>query len=397
MPKVSVIIPCFNQGQFLGQAIVSVQNQTFQDIEIIIVNDGSTDDETAEICSSFEGPGIKVMHTVNQGLAAARNTGIEQAEGIYILPLDADDKIGPNYIKEAAAILDEEPDVGIVYCKAQLFGAVNSQWPLPEYSLEEMLKNNIIFCSALFRRDDWQRVGGYDPGMIYGWEDYDFWISLIERGRQVRQLADTCFFYRVDPNSMVRSKEKWQKVEMFKRIYHRHSSFIGEHIDVWIETILAHNEPTIVSRLYVNCGKGICDSESIKQEINLDTKSVCFNIEQYEDPNEIRFDPTDCPATIEMISVQLLGDFGKRKVQIDELKSNAFRTVDQLFYFDTDDPQIFFPLNKDQLKSASEILLVFNIRSIKEQALRDIIRMISEQDTTCKKSIDLLRLLGLKR
>jgi len=397
MPAVSVIIPCFNQGEYLREAVESVRSQTFEDLEIIIVDDGSDDGKTPQICAALEGPGVKVINTPNQGLAAARNTGIAESKGQYILPLDADDKIGSNYIEEAAAILKEEPDVGIVYCKAQLFGAVNTQWPLPEYSLEEMLKNNIIFCSALYRRDDWERAGGYDPGMIYGWEDYDFWLSLIERGRQVRQLNGTHFFYRVDPHSMVRSTEKWQKIEMFKRIYHRHSSFIGKHISVWIETILAHNEPTIVSRLYVNCGKGISDSESIKQEINLDTKSVCFNVEQYENLKEIRFDPTDCPAIIEMISVQLLGDFGKRKVEIDELKSNGIKTVDRLFCFDTDDPQIFFPLNKDQLKSVSEILLVFNIRSIKEQALRDIIRTISEQDKTCKKSMDFLRLLGLKR
>jgi hypothetical protein len=196
---------------------------------------------------------------------------------------------------------------------------------------------------------------------------------------------------------MVRSKEKWQKVEMFKRIYQRHSPFIGEHIEVWIETILAHNEPTIVSRLYVNCGEGISDSNSVKKEINLETHFLNFNIEHFNNCEEIRFDPTDCPVCIEILSVELLGDFGKRKVEVDGLGSNAFRTVDRLFLFDSDDPQFYFPLTKDQLKSVSELNVVFNLKSIKEQALRDIIQLVAEQEPASKKSIKYRRLLGFRK
>ena len=135
------------------------------------------------------------------------------------------------------AILDADSEVGIVYCKARLFGAVETDWLLPDYSLERMLVDNLIFCSAFFRRDDWLDAGGYDPGMVYGWEDYEFWLGLIERGRKVVRLEENLFCYRVASDSMVRSKEKWQKVAMFRRIYERHQRLFSDNIGVWIETI----------------------------------------------------------------------------------------------------------------------------------------------------------------
>ncbi|MGA7277376.1 MAG: glycosyltransferase family A protein, partial [Desulfocapsaceae bacterium] len=272
MAKVSVVIPCFNQGAYLDEAVQSVLQQSYADLEIIIVNDGSTDALTIEQCNSYQESRIHTLNTDNQGLAAARNKGIAAAEGTYILPLDADDRIAAKYLEEAVAVLDSDPDIGIVYCKARLFGAVETDWGLPPYSLKEMLKNNVIFCSALFRKTDWELVGGYDAGMVYGWEDYDFWLSLIERNRGVKQLSGTYFFYRVSPDSMVRSKEKWQKIEMFKRIYQRHTQFIGEHIEIWIDAVLEFNEPTLTSRLYVNCGRGIEDRDSVARHIVSSTK-----------------------------------------------------------------------------------------------------------------------------
>ncbi len=237
MPTVSVIIPCYNQGQFLDEAVDSVLVQSFADFEIIIVNDGSTDDLTNRLLKTYAKEKTRVIATANMGLAAARNNGIAVACGKYILPLDADDRIGTSYLEKAVAILDADSEVGIVYCKARLFGAVETDWLLPDYSLERMLVDNLIFCSAFFRRDDWLDAGGYDPGMVYGWEDYEFWLGLIERGRKVVRLEENLFCYRVASDSMVRSKEKWQKVAMFRRIYERHQRLFSDNIGVWIETI----------------------------------------------------------------------------------------------------------------------------------------------------------------
>ena len=238
MVKISVVIPCYNQGETLLEALESVTVQTFRDHEAIVVDDGSTNPATGEILRSLKAPETRVIHTVNQGLAAARNNGIEAARGSYILPLDADDRIAPTYLERAAAVLDARPDVGIVYCKAETFGEVQGAWKIPEYSLEQMLLDNIIFCSAMFRKEDWQQVGGFDGAMTHGWEDYDFWLSLIGKGAEVYQIPEVLFFYRVASDSMVRSKTRAQKIEMFARIFRKHRVLYGDNIEVWIQKIL---------------------------------------------------------------------------------------------------------------------------------------------------------------
>ena len=197
MPKVSVIIPCYNQGAYLEEAVESVLAQTFQDFEILVVDDGSTDAETVKMLKDSAWPKTRVIRTENQGLSAARNTGIREAQGVYILPLDADDKIGKGYLEDAVRILDRHSEIGIVYCEASYFGVKGGRWDLPEYSLDKILNHNVIFCTALFRKADWEAVGGYNVNMVYGWEDWDFWLSLIHRGRKVYRIPKIYFYYRL--------------------------------------------------------------------------------------------------------------------------------------------------------------------------------------------------------
>jgi len=205
MAKVCVVIPCYNQGEYVMDAIDSVLEQSFTDFEIIIVNDGSTDYATNEILQKLDIPKVKVIHTENCGLASARNTGITATNAEYILPLDADDKIGKRYLEEAVAILDRNREVGIVYCDAEYFGERSGRWDVPNFSEQSMLFHNAIFCSAVFRKSDWFRVGGYNSNMKYGHEDHDFWLSLIEIGAKVRKIDQTLFYYRVKESSMIKS------------------------------------------------------------------------------------------------------------------------------------------------------------------------------------------------
>ena len=373
MAKVSVVIPCYNQGCYVKQAIDSVLNQTYQDLEIIVVNDGSTDNKTNDIIAHLKKEKTTVITTENQGLAAARNNGIRKATGDYILPLDADDYIAPEYIEEAVAVLDNDPEVGIVYCRAELFGAVNSTWNLPDYTIEEMVKDNVIFCTALFRRVDWQDIGGYDPGMIYGWEDYDFWLSLIERGRKVRRLEKYYFFYRVSSDSMVRTKEKWQKIEMFKRIFQRHSKLFGENIGVWLDELLDIREKYYLSRLYINCGKGFRQEKSIALKIDPGTKQLVFEVDSFSNRTAIRFDPADCPVSLRIHSIKFIGpDF---YMECDEKKifSNALCQNDSMLIFDTDDPQIFLNVNEHEINQTTKIIVEIDFRSFGEDALHEMI------------------------
>jgi glycosyltransferase involved in cell wall biosynthesis len=204
MLKVSVIIPCFNQGQYIDDAVDSVLNQTFQDFEIIIVNDGSTDEYTIRKLKEYNRPKCRVIHTENQGLAAARNNGIKVSSGEYILPLDADDKIGSKYLEEAVKILERDSEIGIVYCEVEFFGDKTGKWNLPDFSVDRILLKNVIICCALFRKCDYLETTGYNTNMMYGWEDWDFWLSLVEKGKEIYKLPDVHFYYRIkNSNSML--------------------------------------------------------------------------------------------------------------------------------------------------------------------------------------------------
>ncbi len=228
-PKVSVVIPCYNQAEFLVEAVESVISQTYKNWECIIVNDGSLD-ETDEIAKKLESKDLRIRYLKkeNGGLSDARNAGIALAIGDYILPLDADDKIGSEYLEEAVHVLETNNNVKIVYCYAEFFGEKSGTWNLPEFSIEKMLLYNLIFCTALFRKEDYERTSGYDIGMKYGWEDWDFWLSILENGGEVYKLNDTYFFYRVKESSMILSMTPEESIYLKKRVYSNHSEMYGQ-------------------------------------------------------------------------------------------------------------------------------------------------------------------------
>ncbi len=230
-PLVSVIIPCYNQGQYIDEAVNSVLAQTFQDFEIIIVNDGSTDEFTNEKLKYYDKPKTRVIHTENQGLAAARNNGIRASRGKYILPLDADDKIDHEYIEESLKIFHSDPLVKLVYCEAEFFGAESGKWPLMAYSYQTLLAFNLIFCTAMFKRSDYDKTSGYNCNLIYGWEDWDFWLCLLDENDIVYRIPKTLFYYRRKENSMIHamdiSKQQYSYREIFFHHYEKYSKYFG--------------------------------------------------------------------------------------------------------------------------------------------------------------------------
>lgn len=238
MPKVSVIIPCYNQGQYVVETIQSVLAQTYDDFEIIVVNDGSSEEETVNLLATLSMPKTSVIHTGNQGLAAARNSGIAAACGEYILPLDADDTISVEYLEKGVALLEENPSIGVVYGMADYFGARTGQWELPEYSPVGLLAENMIFCSALFRRCDWKKVGGYKTAMRHGWEDWEFWLTLSEAGVGFVRIPEVLFHYRVRYASMTSSMTYWQKYLMMGVLVLNHRKLYSRHTFTVIRSLL---------------------------------------------------------------------------------------------------------------------------------------------------------------
>ncbi|MDB9522395.1 glycosyltransferase [Dolichospermum circinale CS-1225] len=237
-PVVSVIIPCYNQGQYIDEAVDSVLAQSYQNFEIIIVNDGSTEPETIEILKIYNKPKTRVIHTHNQGIALARNHGIEISNGKYILPLDADDKIGNIYIEKAVELLAANNNLGIVYCEAELFGNKTGKWEIAEYRFPDILLGNMIFCSGFFRKSDWQKVGGYNSKMIYGWEDYDLWLSIIELGREVYRIPNVLFFYRRKNESMSELMDKQKSIYSYIQLFKNHPKLYAQNIKIVLPKIV---------------------------------------------------------------------------------------------------------------------------------------------------------------
>jgi len=230
MPKMSVIIPCFNQGKYIDETVNSVLAQTYHDYEIVIVNDGSSDEFTNSLLSDYRRPNTRVIHTENQGLSQARNTAIRAAIGAYILPLDADDLIGREYLSSAVEILDGNRDIGIVTCLIEFFGAMNYRPALPPFTVEAMLTRNDLPCSSVFRKEDWERTGGFNPNMTSGWEDWDFWLSLLELGVGVHRIPEALFYYRIRKDSMLRSMVKEHRVQMYQQLFYNHPEFYCKNI-----------------------------------------------------------------------------------------------------------------------------------------------------------------------
>lgn len=231
-PKVSVIIPYFNDDKYIDETIASVQQQTYENIEIILIDDGSINAISIQKFDEIQvSEKIKKIREKNAGPSIARNIAIGQANGKYILPLDADDKIAPSYIEKAVAILEQNQRCGIVYCQAKFFGKRTGLWNLPEFSLKEMLCHNLIFVTAMFRKVDWETVNGYDPNMKYGIEDYEFWLSILELDREVFQIPEVLFYYRI--KSISRSTH-WEEnrqhmFESYNYILKKHKKFYQQH------------------------------------------------------------------------------------------------------------------------------------------------------------------------
>ncbi|HOG82077.1 MAG: putative glycosyltransferase EpsE [Deltaproteobacteria bacterium ADurb.Bin022] len=202
-PKVTVIIPCYNMGQYIDEAVDSVFAQTMQNFEIIIVDDGSTDQATTQLLSNYHRPNTRVLVTENQGLAAARNHAIRHANGEYLCALDSDDKLHPTYFEHATSRLDSDPALTFVSSWVQMFGTSDALWKQDTCDLPTLLSECTVMTPALVRADAVRSVGGYDTQMPdQGDEDWDLWISLAERGYRGTIIPEILFYYRRRPGSM---------------------------------------------------------------------------------------------------------------------------------------------------------------------------------------------------
>ncbi len=234
-PLISIIVPCYKQAQYLGEALQSVIDQSYQDWECIIVDDGSPD-KTAQIAKVWiaKDSRFKYRYKDNGGIASARNFGINQAKAEFILALDADDKIANDYLELAINEFQKDPSLKVVYARAEKFGEESGLWYLPPFNISKLGLYNMIFCSALYRKADWQRVGGYDVNMVLGLEDWEFWIALLKNGGNVCQLNKIGFYYRIKEKSRHVDLKISDKEELYNYLSVKHADFYVKHLGSFI-------------------------------------------------------------------------------------------------------------------------------------------------------------------
>lgn len=219
MPKISVIVPSYNVEKYLAEALDSVAAQTYPDWECIIVDDGSTDG-TADVARSYcrKDSRFTLVSQENRGLSGARNAGVANASGEFLLPLDADDRIAPRYMELAMKVFEERPETKLVYGGARLFGDKNEPWKLPEYNYELFLSGNCIYCTSFFRRSDAVAAGLYDETFRSGYEDWDFLLRLLRADSVVFKIPQVMFYYRQHRNGSLLTAAVGNEEQLIKRI-----------------------------------------------------------------------------------------------------------------------------------------------------------------------------------
>jgi glycosyltransferase involved in cell wall biosynthesis len=208
MPQVAVIIPAYNQSQFLSQAIQSVLDQTFSDWEAVIVDDGSSDD-TRNVAHSFKDSRLRYIYQENRGLSAARNTGIRNSTAPYLSFLDSDDMFLPEKLALLLAMLQQHPELGLVAGQAvpvdennQRVGKIMDT-PLPPQPERLLLGNPLHVGSVLLRRN-WQEQAGFFDESLRSYEDWDMWLRLGVQGCHMDYVNKPVSLYRFHTAQMTR-------------------------------------------------------------------------------------------------------------------------------------------------------------------------------------------------
>lgn len=196
--KVTIVISCYNYGNYLEECINSVFSQTYKNIEIIVIDDGSSDN-TGEIADKFKGR-LRYIRQANRGVVSVRNRALRETNGQYLVQLDADDTLPPEYVEQMVS-LAKETNADIVYADYKMFGAKNEKSDFPEFSLEELKNHNFVNVSALVRKSaiGTTRFDEVLSGKTH--EDWDFFLAIATKGAKFVKCKTTHLNYRIHDNA----------------------------------------------------------------------------------------------------------------------------------------------------------------------------------------------------
>lgn len=236
-PLVSVIVPCYNDWQYIEQAVNSALNQTYSNIEVIVVDDGS-DLRTKKVLKKLEPKITRLLTQENQGQSTARNVGIRESKGEYVLVLDSDDYFEFTFVEKAVLAL-QQSNIKIVACYIVRYW---NKIKIDEYhhqggDLSVLILNNQATGSVMFRKEDFTKVGGYDEAMRKGFEDWEFYIRVLKNGGSFYVIPEPLFNYNMRVDSTT-SRANLVKYELLHYIYIKHSDIYQFYYDVFIKFIL---------------------------------------------------------------------------------------------------------------------------------------------------------------
>lgn len=230
--KISIIIPYYKGENYIHETLKSVYDQTYQDFEVIIVNDGSERSALDLIEKNSDFKNLKIIHQDNQGQSSARNNGVKSATGKYILFLDCDDLIDKTFLDKTHQILSKNNETRICYTKGKFFEKTDKEWVLQPFNTFDFLIENCIPITALIYKEDFEKVGGFDTQLNY-YEDWDFWISLVEIGAKVHKIDEFLFFYRIrnttDSLTNTSIDNSSRLSDNFFEIYKKHYTFYKQN------------------------------------------------------------------------------------------------------------------------------------------------------------------------
>ena len=241
IPKVSIVIPSYNLGQFLEETIISVERQTYKNWELIIVDDGSTDKTTISYLERLkkDKPFVMLIQQKNQGVEIARNNGIKKSLAEYIICLDSDDKLQPTYIEKCLKILEEDKkkELGFVTTWVREFGDRDNLWKTGDFNIPNLLICNIINTASMFRKEAWEISEGYNSSSPRGYEDWDFWISIVSRGYKWATIHEELFLYRIREGSGLQFMKK-NHAALYAKIYSHNKKLFAQYQEELINNFL---------------------------------------------------------------------------------------------------------------------------------------------------------------
>jgi GT2 family glycosyltransferase len=221
--SVTVVVPSFNQGKFVAEAVRSALSQEGGTPRVVVVDDGSTDAETPGALERLP-PEVKVVRQENAGSAAARNAGASHSETELLLALDADDRLAPGALATLRRALDGDPAAGYAYGVMRLFGAQSGEVRFPRYDPYRLLYRPIVGGpgTSLFRRSVFDEVGGFDPA-VPGYEDWDLQLSVLEHGYDAAFVPEVTLEYRKHERSAL-SADRRRHREIHTALKRKHAA-----------------------------------------------------------------------------------------------------------------------------------------------------------------------------